>query len=144
MKVVIDTNVFVSSVIKKTGTASLLIDKWKKKEFILVISEPIIKEILEVLSRPRIRAISKMTRKEIRELGVLLYEGSRLVEPTVSLTVCCDPDDNKFLECAVTAGATYVVSEDKHLLDLGEYEGVKILSPRRFLEEVKRLSTTFD
>ena len=138
IKAVIDTKLKVSSVIKKTGTSFLLIDKWKKKGFILLISEPIIKEILEVLSRPRIRAISEMSREEIRELGVLLYEGSKVVEPAFSIKVCQDPDDNKFLECAVSGGAGYIVSGDKHLLDLEEYEGIKILTPKGFLEEMER------
>jgi putative PIN family toxin of toxin-antitoxin system len=138
IKVVIDTNLFVSSVIKKIGIPSLLINKWKKKEFILILSESIIKEILEVLSRPRIRTISKMTKEEIRELGVLLYEGSKVVEPRLSIKVCQDPDDNKFLECAVSEGADYIVSGDKHLLDLKEYEGIKILTPKGFLEEMEK------
>jgi len=134
IKVVIDTNVIVSSVIKKTGVTFSLIEKWKKKGFILLLSEPIIKEILEVLSRPRIRAISKMSKEEIREFGLLLYEGSRLIEPATSIIACQDPDDNKFLECAVSGEADYIVSKDKHLLDLEEYEGIKILTPEGFLD----------
>ncbi|MFH1563461.1 MAG: putative toxin-antitoxin system toxin component, PIN family [Nitrospirota bacterium] len=137
IKTVIDTNIFVSSVIKKKGTSSFLIERWKKKEFILFVSESIIKEILEVLSRPRIRAISKMTKEEIKKFGLFLYEGSRLVEPKISLTVCQDLDDNKFLECAIEAGVDYIVSGDKHLLNLGEYEGIKILTPKKFREALE-------
>ena len=59
-----------------------------------------------------------------------------MVSPTTAVTVCRDPDDNKFLEAAIAAGAEYLVTSDKDLRDIGEYEGVKIRSPAEFLREM--------
>ncbi|HEX8228447.1 MAG TPA: putative toxin-antitoxin system toxin component, PIN family, partial [Chloroflexia bacterium] len=61
------------------------------------------------------------------------------VHPTVPIdAIASDPDDNKFLECAVAGGADYIVSGDKHLLSLGEYEGIRILSPADFLRVLEQ------
>lgn len=59
-----------------------------------------------------------------------------MVSPTNPVMVCRDPDDNKFLEAAIAAEAEYIVTGDKDLRDLDEYEGVKIRFPAEFLREL--------
>jgi predicted nucleic acid-binding protein len=54
--------------------------------------------------------------------------------------VAADPDDDKFLECALVGGASYIVSSDHHLRDLKEYEGIKIISVQEFLTIVRAQS----
>ena len=61
-----------------------------------------------------------------------------VVETSSNVEVCRDPDDNKFLECAVDAGCLYIVSGDKDLLSIGEYEGVQILTASDFLKTYGR------
>lgn len=53
----------------------------------------------------------------------------------VDITICEDPDDNKFIECAIAGNCTEIVSGDKHLLKLKRYKGVTVLSPRNFVEK---------
>jgi putative PIN family toxin of toxin-antitoxin system len=56
----------------------------------------------------------------------------------IDLSICEDPDDDKFIECAIAGKCNIIVSGDRHLLKLGEYKGVKILKPRDFVEEYMR------
>lgn len=77
-------------------------------------------------SPPRVQAI----------LEVL--EDAEVVEPAVRLHVCRDPSDDKFLECAVAGRAGYIVTEDRGLLDLQDFQGIKILDGRNFSELLRR------
>jgi len=64
----------------------------------------------------------------------LIIENSIIVKPTIKLDVVKDdPDDNKFLEAGVTGKANFIISQDKHLLKLGEYQGIKIVSLKEAL-----------
>jgi len=71
------------------------------------------------------------------EINTLLGRWSTIsiyVEPEVALEVVeDDPDDNRVLECAIAAKANYIISGDKHLLDLGEYRGIEVLPPAGFI-----------
>lgn len=69
-----------------------------------------------------------------RLLGLLRQ--APMVSPSVGVAICRDPGDNKFLEAALAAKAEYIVTGDKDLRDLGEYEGVKIRFPAEFLTEI--------
>ena len=57
-----------------------------------------------------------------------------LIDPGETLKVCRDPDDDRFLECSLAAGAGVIISGDRDLLDLGAFRGTPIMSPRRFLD----------
>ena len=103
--------------------------------YVLVTSAAIVEEVAEVLSRPGVlddKAIQKLDVERVLEL----LRPAPMVSPTTAVTVCRDPDDNKFLEAAIAAGAAYLVTSDKDLRDLGEYEGVKIRLPVEFLREL--------
>ncbi len=67
-----------------------------------------------------------------------LYSSMRLIEAETSVDVCRDPDDNKFIECAVDAKALYIVSGDKDLLDVGKYGDVKIVTAKEFCDQYLR------
>jgi putative PIN family toxin of toxin-antitoxin system len=136
LKVVLDTNIIVSTFIKRTESTEKIINSLKQHGFKLVISEEILKEILEVLLRPNIRKLTKMNKREVRELGRLLLENAFKVEPHQRLEVSRDPADNKFLECAVTAKANYVVTGDKDLLEIKNYRGVKIITLQEFCKMI--------
>ena len=134
LKVVIDTNQFVSALISKKGQSARLLDLWREQHFILVTSLEIIAEIKEVLEYPHISKKYKLNKADITSL-LFLIEHEAVVIPALP-AVCIikdDPDDNKFLACALAAKADYIVSGDQHLLSLGNYESISIITVKDFL-----------
>lgn len=134
MKVVLDTNVVVSSFIMPTGSPARVLERLRDGAYELFVSQSILAEYREVLQEDRISARHGYTPEEIEQLVAELGDYASVVIPQETHTVVvADPDDDKFIECAVAAGADYIVSGDKHLLTLKEYWGVQILSPAAFL-----------
>ena|SRR3989338_6526658 len=126
MKVVLDTNVFISGIFWSGNYCSQLINKWKNKEIELVSSIEIIKELVETLKSFKV----SMSDGVIEEWKTLILKNSILVESLSKIeAIKDDPDDNKFLEVAVDGKAELIVSQDKHLLNLKEYNGIKIVKP---------------
>ncbi|MGQ0555658.1 MAG: putative toxin-antitoxin system toxin component, PIN family [Nitrospiraceae bacterium] len=96
----------------------------------LILSPPILKEFRGVLSKKF--AIAK---EDAEDNIAVVCESSTLIDIPGTLRVTTDdPDDDKFIETALVAGAPVVVSGDKHLLRLGDYGGVKVISARAFLD----------
>lgn len=129
-RVTVDTNVFVSSFFG--GIPRKIIDLWKNGNVFLCLSPAIVDEYMEVLHR-----LSLGEGGELDELLKLFARGYHIVftHTTPSLKIIADdPDDDKFIECAVALDAKYVISGDKALLSVENYMGIKILSPREFLE----------
>lgn len=129
-KVVIDTNVFVFSFFG--GIPRKIISLWKNDEIVLCLSQGIIEEYLEVLNR-----LGLKEKSEIENLTKLFAEGYNAVftakTPNIEV-VKDDPENNKFLECAVALDCKIIVSGDKHLLELRKYIDIEILSPREFID----------
>jgi uncharacterized protein len=132
VRVVFDTVVFVRSLINPRGFAGRLVfDHASRYE--LVLSRPIVVEILEVLHRPELtRKFKRLGRLDLAEV-LSLIDQAELVEVPDVPAVSRDPKDDKFLATAKAGRASYVVSADKDLLDLGEYEGIKIVDLATFL-----------
>ena len=130
LKVVIDTNIFVSSFFG--GIPREIINFWKEGKITLCLSQVIIEEYLEVLNR-----IGLKDEDEIRNLTRLFAEGYNSIftvkTPTLNI-VQDDPDDNKFLECAVALDSKIIISGDKHLKEIKKYIDVVIMSPREFVD----------
>jgi len=129
MKVVIDTNVFVSSFFG--GNPRKIVDMWKQGKLTLCLSKEIVSEYTTVLDR-----IGLENQKELKEIFSLFARGIQSVfsgKTPVLKVVIDDPDDDKFIECAVALKAEYIISGDKDLLEVSEYMGIKILNPREFL-----------
>jgi len=130
IKVVIDTNVFISSFFG--GIPREIINLWRDGQIIICISQSILEEYIKVLNRLGI------DKHEITKLTKLFAEGYNLMfaatTPKIEI-VKDDPDDNKFIECAVELGSKIIISGDKHLLNIGKYIDIKILSPREFMHE---------
>jgi putative PIN family toxin of toxin-antitoxin system len=135
MRAVLDTNVLVSSLIKPGSVPDRIIEKWKAHIFEICLSEPLLDELMDVLNRPRIKRAISVSSEEMRKfLAVIREEGVfQRIETEVSETVLKDPDDDRILETAIAAEADVIVSGDRHLLDLGSYKGIPILTPRQFL-----------
>lgn len=134
MNVVLDTNVFVSSFLG--GPPRQIVDLWKQGAITLCLSAPIVDEYVEVLAR-----LGVADDRDLKDLLRFFAEGRGVLfaaqTPTLDV-VKADPDDNRFLECAVALKAECVVSGDKALLAVKDYCGIKVLSPRDFLKSYSR------
>jgi putative PIN family toxin of toxin-antitoxin system len=129
MKIVLDTNVFVSTFFG--GNPRRIIDLWKTGEISLCLTPPIIEEYTEVLRR-----LGLAGERELEELLALFARGIHVLftAKTPKLKVVrADPADDKFVECAVALKADCVVTGDKALRDIGTFMGINILTPREFL-----------
>ncbi|MDH7513358.1 MAG: putative toxin-antitoxin system toxin component, PIN family [Clostridiales bacterium] len=129
MRVVIDTNVFVSSFFG--GKPRKVIELWKKGEITICLTPCIIEEYINVLQR-----LGLEEEPEIGELIGLLAEGYHIsfITKTSSLKIVQkDPAHDKFIECAVALKAEAIITGDKGLKAIRDYMGIKILSPEEFL-----------
>jgi hypothetical protein len=129
MRVVVDTNIFISSFFG--GYPRRIIDLWKTGAITLCLTNGIIEEYVDVLRRMELDA---------HELGELLDLFKKQINccfsaKTVSLKICEDCDDDKFIEAAVSLKAKYIISGDRHLKSLAKFADILILSPREFIEK---------
>jgi putative PIN family toxin of toxin-antitoxin system len=134
MKVVIDTNIFVSSFFG--GNPRRIIDLWKTEKITLCLSKDILDEYIEVLQR-----IGLQNEDELGELLSLFKRGFNMLFTTKTPKVKVvkdDPDDDKFIECAMALKAEVIVTGDKAIEAVGEYMGIKILTPQRFLKSYEK------
>jgi predicted nucleic acid-binding protein len=92
--------------------------------------------VLEVLHRPRLRTkFPQLAQLDMARI-IALFERAQVVEPPDVPRVARDPADDKFLACATWAGADHLVTEDKDLLVLGIYEGIRVCQPVDFIERL--------
>ena len=136
LRVVIDTNHIMPAILSVRGASAKLIDWMTREEdyFRLLLSQPVWNEyrtVADWLIPP-----SRNQEKE-RVLNTLLIH-SDWVEPEMQLTVCSDQGDNRFLECAVAGKADYLVTKNIRHFPFKEYEGIKIIRIRRFLQVLER------
>lgn len=130
MRVVLDTNVVVSGVFFK-GAPFEILQAWHRERFQLCMSPEIILEYEAVLRRLRDRFPG------VDALGILavVVSNAEVVDsPSLEEPVSADPDDDKFIACAVVARAHFLVSGDRDLLDVEAHGGVRIVKPRAFLD----------
>jgi hypothetical protein len=134
MKAVLDANVFVSALLSARGAPGQILDLWQQEVFELLVSTAILDEIERVLRYPKIAALHRLSEAELLEFLGLLREEGRLITPGETLYLSPDETDNRYIECAVTGNADYLVTGDKqHLLPIGQHQGTLIVSPAVFL-----------
>ena len=131
MKIVLDTDVFISGVFF-SGPPYQILKSWHDKKVQFVVSPEILTEYLrvgEILT-------NQFPKIEIQQIIDLLITNAELIVPdSLPDSVCIDPDDDKFLACAISGKAKLIISGDKHLLKVTQYRGIKIISPRKFIDE---------
>jgi len=130
MKVVIDTNIFVSSFFG--GNPRRIVDHWFSGKVILCVSRPILKEYFDVLGRfqfDREDLFGRLINSFQRGLNTLFVDA-----PKEQNWIEDDPEDNKFIACAISLHAEYIVSGDPHLTRAGKIGGVEIVPPREMLK----------
>lgn len=121
------------------GNPKRIVQRWEQNQFDVLVSASIIDETDRVLMYPRIIKRHRQDEGAIQRILELLSSQAVMVEPTAVLDVIKeDQSDNRYLECAVDGIAQYIISGDKHLLELGEYKGIAILPPAAFVTLLER------
>ena len=137
-KAVLDSSALVSAFFTPKGTPASLLAHARRGAFSLVSSVEILDEVTGVLMRPKHQARYGYTLDEVARYRKRLASLSTLVTDLPSLkAVPLDPKDDMIVATAVAARADYLVTGDRrHLIVLGDYEGIRILDPRAFLAEL--------
>ena len=135
-RAVFDTVVFVRALINPFGVWGRLIFQ-HGHAYTLIISPPVVEEILEVLHRPELtRRFRSLVGLDVARV-IEILDDAEAVELHDVPAVSRDPTDDKLLATAVAAGAEYLVTEDNDLLVLDPYEGLRIVTAGRFLALVE-------
>ena len=129
MRVVADTNVFISAFMFG-GLPGKILDLALRGKFTLVTSSSLLDELDE-----KLRGKFAVSERDALAIRAKLEDSANVVEPDFELNaVPDDPDDNRVLECAVAGKAEFIVSGDRHLLRIGCYEEIAIITVRQFIE----------
>ncbi len=130
MKVVLDTNVLVSGILF-TGPPHQILLAWSEGRFELVLTSDIHDEYRRVAAELQ----QQFPRVDLAAALDLIVVNAQVFTPIVlEPQICVDPDDDKFLACALASGACTIVSGDKHLLSVSGSRGIEVLRPRAFVE----------
>lgn len=131
MRIVLDTNVFISGIFF-SGPPHRILQGWREGRVQLVLTPEILEEyrrVAEVLH-------GKFPGVDItRLLELVVVEAEMCQAEPLLETVSADPDDDKFIACSLSSGSRLIVSGDKHLLDVDGYRGIEILKPRLFVDK---------
>lgn len=132
MKVVIDTNVFISGIFWEGNYSSQIIEAWKNKKFTLITSITIIEELINTLRNFK----KNMPEEMIKEWEDTIIRNSEIIQISSKIHIVTeDPDDDKFIETAIKGNADFIITQDKHLLKIKDYQEIIILTPKEFLEK---------
>ena len=130
MKVVFDSNIYISAFIFPKSQAEKAIFRIINNQDNLIISKEIIDEVLTVLTRK-----FNHDREAISQTAVYLFDLGEIVNPKKRIRILKDQPDNRILECAVTGNADIIVTGDKAMLTLKNYKGINIITLREYLDE---------
>lgn len=133
-RAVIDTNILIRALIKPLGTVGPVLRYLRDGAYVLIYSELILTELVDVLNRPRIRDKYGLTTEDIEIVVSLILLRGETVVPTSRITICRDPKDNMLLEAAADGNANMIVSGDDDLLSLENFEEIPIITPFEFLK----------
>mgnify|MGYP000853814876 FL=1 len=131
MKIVIDTNVFISGIFF-SGPPFQILEAWRDDKVQVIISPQIMDEyrrVAEIISKER--PIIELT----KIIDFLIHKAELIEAPDLPESVCEDSDDDKFLACALASGCKLIVSGDKHLLKVTGYREIEVLKPKAFLDK---------
>ena len=130
MKIVLDTNVFISGIFF-SGPPFQILQAWKERKIQFVLSQEIVSEYQRVAEA----LADKYPIVDISGIIEMVTIYSEIVETDgYELFECEDPDDNKFVECAMAGNCKTIVSGDKHLLKLSGFQNINVLTPRKFVD----------
>jgi putative PIN family toxin of toxin-antitoxin system len=132
--------VIISGILSRIGAPAELLNAWRERRFLLLSSSDIVYEVRAVLQYPRLRNKYNISAIDIEQLITLLERDALLVEGDADIagSVPEDPKDEMFLSCALDGQADLIVSSDHHLLDLGAFRNIPIITARQFLYQLKQ------
>jgi putative PIN family toxin of toxin-antitoxin system len=137
IRVVLDTNVFVSAILTPEGPPAKILEMALAGNIRLVISPPILREIGQVFQHPKIQNLLKkrgITPKEVEKVVLKILKASFLTLGQLSLEgFSRDPADDMVISCAVEGEANFIISGDRDLTDLESFNEIRILAPAAFL-----------
>lgn len=142
MRVVLDTNILISACWKPGGNESQVIARAAARGLPIAISPALEQEYRDVAARPKFARHRESLESAI---GSLLAVAIR-VEPVPACDACSDPDDNQLLDCALAAGAAYVITGNLRHFP-ASWQGIEVINARAFLDkreaaQISRDSTT--
>jgi len=132
VRVVLDSNIYVSALTLPGGSADAAISALLEGRYTALLSEPILGEVLGVLGRKFSRDVEELAR-----VALFLSELTEHVDPISRIEVLNDEPDNRILECAVTGRADIIVTGDRAMLSLGTFKDIEVVSLRAFLGRVQ-------
>ena len=134
MRVVLDTNILISALISAKSAPAQIFDLWLAGALRIVISQDVINELQRVLMYSRVRNRLRYTDEQVQQFLLLLHRDGLFLEDLPAMgSVAADPDDDKFLALAYASKADYIISGDDHLLSIGVYQGIAVVTAADFL-----------
>jgi len=130
LRLVIDTNVFVSRCLHTTSISCQAVLR-AEQDAVVLVSRGTLTELAEVLGRPRLDKFVSAAHR----MGIFrqILRSTTLIESPPPIRACRDPKDDKFLEVAVSGRADAILTWDRDLLDLHPFRGIAILTPAHYL-----------
>jgi putative PIN family toxin of toxin-antitoxin system len=131
ISIILDTNVFISGIFW-SGPPFVILNAWRKRKIKLIYSADILEEYIRV---------SKLLASKYQAIDISLFMdllamyGEMHTPIFLHDAVTADPDDDKFIACALGARCKIIVSGDKHLLDVSGFAGIKVIKPATFVRE---------
>lgn len=148
VKAVIDTNIWVSSLLNPFGFPARLRTLFEDGDFNIVVSVFMLEELADVLNRPKIKEKFKLEEEDITKLLFLLEDRAENVNISGSVTICRDKDDDIIIETAIKGKAEYLVTRDddikfdKKVASFLSQHGVTVISLSKFLNLLNKSSST--
>jgi len=142
MKIILDTNIYISSFVFDSHVENFYLEILKKDEIDIYFSDETFDELVKKLDLKEFSSILAKSKRLIGRIDIdsfiqnIKTNSIIISDPTEKVVICRDPNDNKFLELAKAIQADYIISGDKDLLDLSEFEGVRIVKPSEFLVKI--------
>lgn len=131
MKIILDTNVLISGIFFK-GPPYQILKLWRENRLELIASEEIFEEYTLVCERLH----AKYPNINIREIIDLIAINAYFYQQVeINTPITLDPDDDKFIKCALAGDVNIIISGDKHLLDVNGYQGIEVISPSGFIKK---------
>ena len=136
LRAVLDANIYASALIRPEGPPGRILHLlFAERRFQVVLSRPVLLDLRRCLDYPKLRKHIRLTDLEIDRWILALELTADLVKPTRQVrAIPDDRDDDCLLEAALEGRAAFLVTGDRHVLALEEYEGVRIVTAREFLE----------
>ena len=135
MRAVVDTNVFISGLLKRNTYPAKVLDAWVFNRFYPLVSKEIVGEYSGVLVRDKFKILGSVDERLKIVQKFVELPWVYFVYPLEQIEIIDnDPADNRVLECAEAGEADFIVTGDQHLLELKTYKNIKIVTPKEFIE----------